>query len=55
MSDETGQDVPSLEEVFQTEAEVLAAEIRELEESGEVEASVLEGLETGVEQAASLW
>ena len=50
--DDTGSGVPSLEEVLQTEAEVLAAEIQELEESGEVESSILEGLETGVEQAA---
>ena len=50
--DDSGNGVPSLEEVLQTEAEVLAAEIQELEESGEVEPSILEGLETGVEQAA---
>ena len=50
--DDSGNGVPSLEEVLQTEAEVLAAEIQELEESGEVESSILEGLETGVEQAA---
>lgn len=42
----------SLEEVLQCEAEVLAAEIQELEESGEFDTAVLEELEAGVEQAA---
>ena len=42
----------SLEEVLQCEAEVLAAEIQELEESCEVDTAVLEELEAGVEQAA---
>ena len=43
---------PNLEEVLQCEAEVLAAEIQELEESGEFDTAVLEELEAGVEQAA---
>ena len=42
----------SLEEVLQCEAEALAAEIQELEESGDIDTSVLEELEGGVEQAA---
>ena len=42
----------SLEEVLQCEAEVLAAEIQELEESGDIDTAVLEELEAGVERAA---
>ena len=37
---------------MQCEAEVLAAEIQELEESGDIDTAVLEELEAGVEQAA---
>ena len=50
-----GDDNPggqSLEEVLQCEAEVLAAEIQELEESGDFDIALLEELEAGVEQAA---
>ena len=43
---------PGLDEVLQAEAVVLAAEIQELEEYGEVDSSLLESLESGVEQAA---
>ena len=42
---------PSLEEVLQTEAEILATELQELEEEG-VSPDVLSNLEQGVEQAA---
>ena len=47
------QDEPgkSLEEVLQSEAEVLAAELEELEQEG-VSPDVIEGLESGVQQAA---
>ena len=41
----------SLEEVLQSEAEVLAAELEELEQEG-IAPDVVEGLESGVEQAA---
>ena len=43
---------PSLEEVLQMEAEVLASELQQLEEEGEVEPSMIEDLEAGVEAAA---
>ncbi|CAL1173629.1 unnamed protein product, partial [Cladocopium goreaui] len=48
-----GQDGPSssLEEILQTEAEVLAAELHEAELEG-VDPSVLDSLESGIEQAA---
>jgi len=48
-----GQDGPSssLEEILQTEAEVLAAELHEAEQEG-VDPSVLDSLESGIEQAA---
>lgn len=42
----------SLEEVLHCEAEVPAAELQELEESGDIDTAVLEELEAGVEQAA---
>lgn len=42
----------SLEEVLQAEAEILAAEIQELEDEGSIEPQLLEELETGVEAAA---
>ena len=42
----------TLEEVLQAEAEVLAAEIQELEEEGSIEPQLLEELENGVEAAA---
>ena len=38
--------------MLQTEAEILAAEIQELEEEGSIEPQLLEELETGVEAAA---
>ncbi|CAL1166460.1 unnamed protein product [Cladocopium goreaui] len=44
--------LPSLDEVLQAEAEVLATEIQELEECGDVDPSILENLEEGVEKAA---
>ena len=44
--------LPSLDEVLQAEAEVLATEIQELEECGDVDPSILENLEDGVEKAA---
>ena len=42
----------SLEEVLQAEAEVLAAELQELEEDGDVDPQLLDELESGVEAAA---
>eukprot|EP00913_Durusdinium_trenchii_P014574 g13673.t1 len=42
----------NLEDIIQNEAEVLAAELQELEETGEVDPAVLESLEEGVERAA---
>jgi hypothetical protein len=50
--DGDGAQAQTLEEVLQTEAEILAAEIQELEEEGSIEPQLLEELETGVEAAA---
>ena len=51
--DEAQDGVPSsnLEEILQTEAEVLAAELHEAEQEG-VDPQVLDSLESGIEQAA---
>ena len=50
--DGDGAQAQTLEEVLQTEAEILAAEIQELDEEGSIEPQLLEELETGVEAAA---
>ena len=52
--DDGGQamSVPSIEEVLQMEAEVLAAEIKELEEDETVDPQFIDELESGVEAAA---
>ena len=52
--DDVGDDAnpgTSLEQILQTEAEVLAAELNEAEQEG-VDPQVLDDLETGIEQAA---
>lgn len=51
-AEDDGGGHPSLEEVLQMEAEVLASELQQLEEEGAVEPSVIEELEAGVEAAA---
>ena len=45
------QNPASLEEVLQSEAEVLAAEIEAMEEEG-IDQSLIDGLEQGIDQAA---
>ena len=53
-ADDAGDDAEhgtSLEEILQTEAEVLAAELNEAEQEG-VDPQVLDDLEIGIEQAA---